>query len=81
MLTSPLSIRQMKIISILSALAFALPTAFGHGHVMKWTIDGVDHAGFNPSNADELGATAERPTTNSDQGELLANGTGLFAAN
>ncbi|WVQ74453.1 hypothetical protein IAR50_004054 [Cryptococcus sp. DSM 104548] len=45
-----------------------LPSALAHGHVTSWQIGDTTYAGFNPSNAAELGSTPERATTNSDQG-------------
>ena len=58
---------QMQLFSALGALLMFDKVA-AHGHVKSWVIDGQAHAGFNPSNAAEYGATAERPTDNSDQG-------------
>jgi hypothetical protein len=55
---------------IAPALAFLAATTLvsAHGHVTKWTIGGVDKAGFNPGDVNEFGPTAERPTDNADQG-------------
>ncbi|WRT70441.1 uncharacterized protein IL334_007439 [Kwoniella shivajii] len=56
-----------KAFTLVSTLFF-VTIVNAHGHVAKWTLADGDHAGFNPSNAAELGATAERPTDNQDQG-------------
>jgi hypothetical protein len=70
-LTSHLDL-QFKIASLLSAVAFALPLVAAHGHTDKWTFGGVEHPGWNPSNAQAYnkGITAQRPSKNSDQGEF-----------
>ncbi|WWC91508.1 uncharacterized protein L201_006454 [Kwoniella dendrophila CBS 6074] len=54
--------------TLLTFLVAGTSVVNAHGHVAKWTVGGVEHPGFNPSNAAEYGKTAERPTDNSDQG-------------
>ncbi|WWC64347.1 uncharacterized protein I303_106957 [Kwoniella dejecticola CBS 10117] len=57
-----------KTFTLLSFLVAGTTMVNAHGHVAKWTVGGEEHAGFKPSNPPEYGATAERPTDNSDQG-------------
>lgn len=45
-----------------------------HGHIKAIVVDGVSHAGYNPSYAADYGPTAMRPSDNSDQGEAAWRG-------
>ncbi|WWC71796.1 uncharacterized protein I206_105755 [Kwoniella pini CBS 10737] len=55
-------------VTLLSLLAAGTTLVNAHGHIAKWTVGGQDHNGFDPSNPQNGGPTAERPTDNSDQG-------------
>ena len=56
--------------ALLSALLVSWPALVSaHGHIKSILVDGVAHAGFNPSYAADFGSTAMRPSDNSDQGE------------
>lgn len=66
---------QVQLSSALGALLLA-QTASAHGFVKNWIIDEVSFPGFSPSNPTQLGATANRPTDNGNNGEwilVLAN--------
>ena len=56
--------------TLVSALLVSGPALVSaHGHIKSILVDGVAHAGFNPSYAADYGPTAMRPSDNSDQGE------------